>query len=52
QKIKPKIKFTNKEKAIYNNFLPVIDTLFDVHGDKIPKKLIFKYYTYNPDFTN
>lgn len=49
QKIKPKIKFTNKEKAIYNNFLPVIDTLFDVHGDKIPKKLIFKYYTYNPD---
>jgi len=49
QKIKPKIKFINKEKAIYKNFLPVINTLFDVHGDKIPKKLIFKYYTYNPD---
>ena len=49
QKIKPKIKFINKEKAIYKNFLPVIDTLFDVHRDKIPKKLIFKYYTYNPD---
>ena len=49
KKLKPDIKFTNKEKFIYKNFMPVIDSLFDVHGSIIPKKLVFKYYTYDSD---
>ncbi|MFX1443209.1 MAG: hypothetical protein ACFFHV_07330 [Promethearchaeota archaeon] len=48
-KAMPEKKFINKEKTLYQNFLPVINQLFDVKGTNLPKKFVFKYYTYNPD---
>jgi hypothetical protein len=49
KKIKPQIKFRNKEKWIYKNFYPVINLLFDVYGSRMPKKFVFKYYSLNSD---
>lgn len=49
QEINPQIKFIEKEKNLYKNFLPVINNLFEPHGNEITKRSVFKYYTYNPD---
>ena len=49
KKIKTNIKFTYKERELYKTFLPVMESFFNVQDGKIVKKLIFNYYTYNPD---
>ncbi len=43
---KIKEKFTSsKEKKIYEYFLPILDSMFDIDQKKVKKNLIFKYYT-------
>jgi hypothetical protein len=40
----------DREKNIFENFLPVINSLFNIEfRNRIPQKVIFKYYTYNSD---
>ena len=49
EKTKSSVKFTEKERALYKIFLPVMESMFNIQDQRITKKLIFKYYTYNPD---
>ncbi|MFX0138541.1 MAG: hypothetical protein ACFFDN_33165 [Candidatus Hodarchaeota archaeon] len=49
EKIKSSVKFTEKERSLYKIFLPVMESMFNIQDQRITKKLIFKYYTYNPD---
>ncbi|MHA1491952.1 MAG: hypothetical protein ACTSRI_20150 [Promethearchaeota archaeon] len=49
KKIKPNIKFTFEEQRIYETFFPVMKSLFNIKKNKICKKLVFKYYTFNSD---
>lgn len=46
---KQNIKFSDKEQMLYKVFLPVMESLFNIHDKNITNKLIFKYYTFNPD---
>jgi len=46
---KQNIKFSEKELMLYRVFLPVMESLFNIHDNNITNKLIFKYYTLNPD---
>jgi hypothetical protein len=49
EKLRPDIKFTNKEKNLYKLFLPVMQSLFGIKEPKVVNKLTFKYYSYNSD---
>ncbi|MHA1438507.1 MAG: hypothetical protein ACTSPD_13110 [Promethearchaeota archaeon] len=42
-------RFTEKEREIYKIFLPVITSLFKINEGEMCKKLIFKYYTLDPN---
>jgi len=42
-------KFKDNDREMYKIFLPVMESFFDVHDDKVSKKLVFNYYTYNSD---
>jgi hypothetical protein len=44
-----KNRFSIKEKNLYKIFLPVLKNLFIMNKRQFNKKLIFKYYTFNPD---
>lgn len=48
-KTKQNIKFSDKEQMLYKVFLPVMESLFNIHDNNITNKLIFNYYTFNPD---
>ena len=48
-KTEQNIKFSDKEQMLYKVFLPVMESLFNIRDNKITNKLIFKYYTFNPD---
>ncbi len=48
-KTEQNIKFSEKEQMLYRVFLPVMESLFNIHDNSITNKLIFKYYTFNPD---
>ena len=44
------IKFSEREQMLYKIFLPIMESLFSIHDDNhITNKLIFNYYTFNPD---
>lgn len=48
KKIKPGIKFSEKEKNLYKTFSPIMQLLFGQQDDvKIHNNLVFKYYTYD-----
>ncbi len=51
KEVKPKIRFTKKEKSLYTKFLPVLTKLFNLNESesKVSRKLVFKYYTLDPD---
>ncbi|MFX1393102.1 MAG: hypothetical protein ACFFAH_05950 [Promethearchaeota archaeon] len=49
EKINPSVKYTEKEQCLYKIFLPVMESMFNIQDQRTTKKLIFKYYTYNPD---
>jgi hypothetical protein len=42
-------KLTTKDQELYKTFLPVIEPLFGVKNKRISKRLVFSYYTLNPD---
>lgn len=42
-------KFTEKERNLFKRFLPIMDALFGVSEGKPLKKLVFKFYTFDPD---
>lgn len=47
EKLKPQVKFSEKEQKLYRIFLPVMESMLNVQEKRIIKKLIFKYYTFN-----
>ncbi len=47
--INGKNKFSIKEQNLYEIFLPVLNDLFIMNKRKFNEKLIFKYYTFNPN---
>ncbi|MFX1258995.1 MAG: hypothetical protein ACFFAN_14145 [Promethearchaeota archaeon] len=49
KKVRPNIKLTEKERMLFKLFLPVMESLFNIQINKISNKLVFNYYTFNPD---
>ena len=37
-----------KEATLFENFLPVMTSLFNIKAQKVSNEMTFKYYTYNP----
>ncbi|MFX0072588.1 MAG: hypothetical protein ACFFAO_15995, partial [Candidatus Hermodarchaeota archaeon] len=49
QKIKPKLRLTEREGKLFENFLPVMNSLFNISDAEVKEKAFFKYRTPNPD---
>jgi len=45
----PRAKFTETDRNLYKVFSPLICNFFGIEENDVTDKLIFKYYTYNPD---
>ncbi|HEY0088880.1 MAG TPA: hypothetical protein VGB37_08555, partial [Candidatus Lokiarchaeia archaeon] len=44
-----KTKFTEKERNLFLRFLPIMNFFFGVSDERPIKKLVFKFYTFNPE---
>ena len=42
-------KLASRDNELYDMFLPIMEPLFDVTKEKVSKRLVFSYYTLNPN---
>ncbi len=42
-------KLTSRDQTLYRTFLPVMKPLFEISVEKVSKRLVFSYYSLNPD---